>query len=262
MTTRLNTIDQVKAVGQKIGDAVLQLIASVPGTTELESATPAARAQAIRRVASRKALAAAGALALPPGPWGWLTILPELRAVWRLQAQMVADIAAVYGKSATLTREQVVYCLFRHTAAQALREIMAQVGERFLVQKASVRALQAIARQIGIKVSQRSLSRVVTRWIPVVGAAGVGVYAYYDTSKIARTAIELFSADIELIDATVEPQPPRNAAPRKLASSVKKATAKKTSPEKTTTAKKAAPAQPATPAAKSRKRRASEAAPQ
>ena len=50
--------------------------------------------------------AAAGALALPPGVVGWLTILPEMMGVWKIQRQLVADIAAIYGKHATLTPEQ------------------------------------------------------------------------------------------------------------------------------------------------------------
>ena len=33
-------------------------------------------------------------LSLPPGPLGWLTLLPELRSLWQLQTQLVADIAA------------------------------------------------------------------------------------------------------------------------------------------------------------------------
>jgi len=200
MLKRLHPIEQAKTAAGKIGEAILDLITTVPGTDEVESATPREKANRIRRIASAKAMATAGSLALPPGPWGWLTILPELRAVWRIQAQMVADIAAAYGKSATLTREQIAYCLFRHTAAHAVREVVAQVGERFLVQRSSVRVLQSIARQVGIDVSQRSLSRVVSRWLPIIGAAGVGVYAYYDTSKVARTAIAFFGAEIELLE--------------------------------------------------------------
>ena len=204
MLKHLHPIEQARTAAGKIGEAILDLITTVPETDELESATPREKANRIRRVASAKALATAGSLALPPGAWGWLTILPELRAVWRIQAQMVADIAAAYGKSATLTREQVAYCLFRHTAAHAVREVVAQVGERFLVQKSSVRVLQAIARQVGIDVSQRSLSRVVSRWLPLIGAAGVGLYAYHDTSKVARTAIEFFGSEIELVEGTGE----------------------------------------------------------
>jgi len=200
MPKRLHPIDQARTVAGKIGDAILDLITTVPVTDEVESASPLDKAHSIRRVASAKAMATAGSLALPPGPWGRLTILPELRAVWRIQAQMVADIAAVYGKTASLSREQIAYCLFRHTAAHAVREVVAQVGERFLVQRSSVRVLQTIARQVGIDVSQRSLSRVVSRWLPIIGAAGVGMYAYFDTSKVGRTAIEFFGAQIELVE--------------------------------------------------------------
>ncbi len=208
-------VKHVGNIASKIGDIVLELITSVPDSDELESATPRAQARMIRRVASAKALAAAGALALPVGPLGWLTILPELGAVWRIQSQMVADIAAAYGKSATLTKEQVTYCLFRHTAAQALREVVVQVGERFLVHQASVRAFQAVARQVGIRMSQRSLSRVVSRWVPIIGAAGVGAYAYYDTSRIARTAIDFFGSDIELVTFTPTTEVPAKKVSRK-----------------------------------------------
>jgi hypothetical protein len=208
MLKRLHPIGQARAAAGKIGEAILDLITTVPGSDEVESASPRAKANKIRRVASAKALATAGSLALPPGPWGWLTILPELSAVWRIQAQMVADIAAAYGKSATLTREQIAYCLFRHTAAHAVREVVAQVGERFLVQKSSVRVLQTIARQVGIDVSQRSLSRVVSRWLPIIGAAGVGLYAFYDTSKVAKTAIEFFGSEIELVEGPMAARVP------------------------------------------------------
>jgi len=32
-----------------------------------------------------------------------MTILPDLFGIWRIQAQLVADIAAVYGKTGFLT---------------------------------------------------------------------------------------------------------------------------------------------------------------
>jgi hypothetical protein len=31
--------------------------------------------------------------------------------------------------------------------------------------------------------------------LPVIGALGVGAYAYYDTGQVARTAIDLFGAE-------------------------------------------------------------------
>jgi hypothetical protein len=182
---------------RRMADAVLNFIARVPRTRESRSAKPGDRARALASAAAVKAAIAAGTLALPPGPLGWLTILPELTLIWKIQAQMVADLAGTYGKQSSLTREQMLYCLFRHTAAQAFRDLVVRAGERFLVRSASVQALQAIARTIGIHISQRSLGKGVSRLIPFVGAVGVGAYAYFDTGQVAKTAIELFEREVE-----------------------------------------------------------------
>jgi hypothetical protein len=123
-----------RAAGLKVAEAILVLIGQVPSTDEPKSPDPGTRARAIASRAAMKAALTAGSLALPPGTLGWLTMLPELVAVWKLQAQMVADIAGIYDKNAYLTREQMIYCLFRHTAAQAVRDLVVRVGERILVQ--------------------------------------------------------------------------------------------------------------------------------
>lgn len=193
MTTFPMTTPTTPAHG--LAEAVLDLLGRVPGTEVAASHAPAARARDIARAAARKAALTSGALALPPGPIGWLTVLPELAAVWRLQAQMVSDIAGLYGRDIQLDREQMMYCLFRHTAAQAVRDLAVRVGGRLLVQQASVRVLQSVARQVGIKLTQRSISSGAARWLPIVGAVGVGAYAYYDTAQVARTAIELFESE-------------------------------------------------------------------
>jgi hypothetical protein len=111
---------------------------------------------------------------------------------------MVADLAGVYGKKAALTREQMIYCLFRHTAAQAVRDLVVRVGERYLVRQVSLRAFQGVAQKVGVRVSQRSLGAGLSRWLPIAGAIGVGAYAYYDTAHVARTAIELFQREIDI----------------------------------------------------------------
>lgn len=182
--------------GDRIAQTILNFIGHIPGTAEKKSLEPAQRARVIARSAARKAAVTAGSLALPPGPLGWLTVLPELVAVWKLQTQMVADIAGIYGNKAELTREQMIYCLFRHTAAQAVRDLVVRIGERFLVQQVSVRAFQVAARKIGVTITQHAIGKGVSRWLPIVGAVGVGAYAYYDTGQVARTAIELFEREI------------------------------------------------------------------
>ncbi len=58
----------------------------------------------LARDAAQKAALVSGSLALPPGPLGMLTVLPDLLLIWKLQRQMVADIFALHGRTAELTR--------------------------------------------------------------------------------------------------------------------------------------------------------------
>ncbi len=191
-------ISQPEAAAPKIATAILDFISKIPASTEQASITPKQVAREKANKSSAYAALASGAIALPPGPLGWLTILPELLAVWKIQSQLVADIAAIYGKKATLSQEQMMYCLFRHTAAQAFRDLTVRVGERVLVKQASLKVMQSIAKKVGVKISQRALGKGLTRWVPIVGAVGVGAYAYYDTAQVAATAIELFESELEI----------------------------------------------------------------
>jgi hypothetical protein len=111
---------------------------------------------------------------------------------------LVADIAAIYGKHQTLTPEQVVYCLFQHTAAQGVRDLVVRVGQRSLVRHASPLLIRTITRRIGAKLAQQAVGKGVARWLPVVGAVGMGAYACYDTAQVAATAIDLFEGVIEV----------------------------------------------------------------
>ena len=183
-------------IAGRITQAILDFLSEIPKSAEPPDASPVARARRIASSASRRASTVAGALALPPGPAGLLTILPELVAVWRIQAQMVADIAAAFGKTRALSREQMLYCLFKHSAAQAVRDLVVRGGERYLVRQATVRVVQDAAAKIGVKVTQRAIAKSVSRWLPVVGVLGVAGYAYYDTAQVAATAMSFFEKDV------------------------------------------------------------------
>ena len=181
-----------------LADAVLGFISDIPSTTQHLAKEPRRAAQALTRAAAGKAAMTSGSLALAPGPLGLLTVLPDLLAVWKLQSQLVSDIAAVYGKSATLSKEQMLYCLFKHSASQAVRDMVVRAGERYLIKRASVGLIQQTAKRLGIQLSQKVIGSSVSRFLPVLGAIGVGGYAYYDTSKVAATAIELFETGVEI----------------------------------------------------------------
>lgn len=199
------TKSQSAAAGQERSDtasafakAVLPLFGKLPSSSLRKSRTPEKAAREAANAAAAKAALAAGALALPPGALGWLTILPEMVGVWQMQRQLVADIAALYGKHRQLTAEQVVYCLFQHSAGQGVRDLVVRVGQRTLVRRASPRLVGLISRRIGASLARRAVSRGAARWLPLVGAVGVGAYAYYDTARVAATAIDLFEGVIEV----------------------------------------------------------------
>ena len=180
---------------------LMDLLSEIPATTESQIQDPPGTARRVARGAAGKAALVSGGLSLAPGPAGWLTLIPDLVGVWRIQRQMVADIAALFGKTANLGKEEMFYCLFRHVAAHAVADLAVRVGGRAIVRRVPLRILQAAVKRVGIRLTQRVIGRGIARWIPVAGAAGVAGYAYWDTMKVAETAIELFGAK-ELPEST------------------------------------------------------------
>jgi EcsC protein family len=196
--TAVTTVLGPTGLAGRIEEAILDLAGKVPTSDEPLSATPHARAQALARSAAKSAAGVSGGAALAPGPFGLLTLLPDLLVVWKLQSKLVADIAAAYGQSASLGKEQMLYCLFKHAAAQAFRDLVVRTGERFIVRRAGVMLLQSLAGKIGLQIAQRTVGKAAARYLPLVGAAGVAGYAYYDTRKVADNAIALFSREISM----------------------------------------------------------------
>ncbi len=186
----------VSALGSSAAEALAKVALDIAGripSSEQQTATqPLLVAQALTRTAANKAAMTSGTLALAPGPFGLLTVLPDLLAVWRIQSQLVSDIAAVYGQSASLSKEHMLFCLFKHSAAQAVRDLAVRAGDRWLVRKVSGALVQNIAKRIGVRLSQKVLGNGAARFFPLLGAVGVGGYAYYDTTKVAASAIALF----------------------------------------------------------------------
>jgi hypothetical protein len=189
---------QERELLDKLFRILFKVIHEIPTSTEKETSEALIRARKLISEASFKAAAISGALALPVGPLGWLTILPDLAAIWRLQAQMVADIGTLLGKKGKLTEESMIYCLFRHAAAQVMRDLVTRMGERIVVQRASVHVAENVLESIGIKLVQRVARGGLWRLLPAIGAVAVAGYAYYDTEQVGQTAIEFFSKDIEL----------------------------------------------------------------
>src|SRR5258706_2602994 len=162
-----------------IVDALENVVSGVPPSRQHAVDAPAAAARALARKAAVRAAGLSGALALPPGLLGMLTVLPDLVAIWRIQAQLVSDIAGLYGKDLQLTRSHMVYCLFRHAATQFTRDVVVRTGQRLVVRQLSGGALKSLLTSIGMTVTRRVAGTAASPWGPVIGAAAAAAYAYY-----------------------------------------------------------------------------------
>jgi hypothetical protein len=191
--SELSASDDGRAAREVTG-LIERIITTVPVPRTVQVADPDREADRIVRAAARKAAALSGSLALPPGPIGMLTVLPDLYLIWQTQRQMVADVFALYGRTAELGRTHMLYCLFRHAASHVLRDVAVRAGQRFVVQELSAGALRTALSAIGLVVSRRVAGSAAGRWIPLAGAALVGGYAYWDTLQVARTARRLIES--------------------------------------------------------------------
>ena len=185
------TKDKLK---DKAINIIFDLITNIPESIYVSSLDPDSRVKLITQRASFKAATVSTTLSIPAGFTGVLTAIPDIAAIWRIQAQLVADIAATYGKIALLSREAMVWCLFRHSAAQLLRDVAVRTGSRVVVQKLSTTALKKVIEKVGLKISSTFLSKSLLRAIPAIGAIGNGAYAYYDTTEVGKTAAAYFRA--------------------------------------------------------------------
>jgi len=191
----------IPAVAEKsatdVHGMIERVIAHVPKAQTVAVADPDRQAALIARKAAKRSAMLSGALALPPGPFGMLTVLPDLYLIWQTQRQMVADIFGLYGRTAELSRVHMLYCLFRHAASQVLRDVAVRTGQRMVMQQLSANALKHVVSKIGVSITRRVTGRAVSRWVPLAGAAVVSGYAYWDTLQVARTARRFLAAPAE-----------------------------------------------------------------
>jgi hypothetical protein len=99
-----------------------------------------------------------------------------------------------------LTRTHMLYCLFRHAASQLARDVAVRAGERLVIRHLSSGALRSVLASIGISVTQRIAGTAASRWLPIVGAAAVAGYAYFDTLQVAKTAVRMLEGTVAQTD--------------------------------------------------------------
>ena len=201
-----------ESIQELVYSIIFNLITDIPDSLLCPNKDPDKRADLLIKQAALKAAAVSTTLSVPAGLTGVLTSIPDIAAVWRIQAQLVSDLACTYGKFAMLSREAMVWCLFRHSAASLLRDVAVRTGSRIVVQKLSFTALQKLLQKIGVKVSANFLGRIALRAIPAIGAIGNGAYTYFDTTEVGKTAMAYFKSlegieKPELVENSIDKEP-------------------------------------------------------
>ena len=194
--------EKMEKIKEKLSSLLFELITDIPESLHAPTGDSDEKIKKLIRQAAVKASLVSATLSVPAGVTGVLTSIPDIAAIWRIQAQLVSDIAATYGKFAQLSREAMVWCLVRHSAAQLVRDIAVRTGSRIVVQKVSFAVLETLLKKIGVKVSTKFLGRAALRAIPAIGALGNGAYSFYDTTEVGKTAAAYFKA---LADNPEEP---------------------------------------------------------
>lgn len=150
--------------------------------------------------------AISGGASLIPGPWGMVAVVPEIVAVIRNQLAMIYDVGMAFGKSKVLTKELLAGVLITAMGASAGALLVMQ-GEKILVKRVALRAFQRIIEILAGRVTQQVLKSVISKWLPVVGAAALAVWSNYLTRQIGKKAIEIFEKEIVLSEDVVEEVP-------------------------------------------------------
>lgn len=181
-------------IEEKTGEALLGIVTTIPPSVFPVSETPRKDSLELIQKACSAAAVQSGLLALPAGPLGIITILPDLMNIWRIQSQLIADIAALHGKNAYLGRQEMAWCLFRHAATQIARDFIVRAGQRALISQLSQKALTTVLRKVSVRSAERLSGRLLLRFIPLVGMGVAASYAWWDTRQVGRAAIELFGS--------------------------------------------------------------------
>ncbi len=148
-----------------------------------------------------------GGMSLIPGPFGMLSLVPEIILVIRNQINLVYDIGVACGKEKELNNEILMYVFLSSMGSTGIG--LATVhGSKVLVKRASLQVMQKLIALLGGKITQRALKALVARWLPFVGAAAMAYWTRSTTVSIGEKAKEIFMKDIvmqdEVFDANFE----------------------------------------------------------
>ncbi|HOD42789.1 MAG TPA: hypothetical protein PKL57_19725 [Candidatus Wallbacteria bacterium] len=144
--------------------------------------------------------AATAAVNLIPGPAGMIATVPEVIAMIRKQVRMIYDIGKAYGKDDTvLTQEMLLGIAFSATGTLGAGLFVVQ-GTKVFLKRATLKVIQKVLAQFGTRVTQKVISSMGAKWIPLIGAGAMGLWSRSSTKSIGMIAKDVFSKEIIVED--------------------------------------------------------------
>lgn len=169
----------------------------IPAEVDLKGETP----EEMIAAASLKTFGISTAAALPPGPLGLMTILPELLTVTKIQMNLIYRIAAYYGKQGQVNAT-LILLIFANEAGLAIgRRVVTRMGTKLLIRTLGEQSVHSVSRSIAARIGARLTQKAVGRWIPFLLAPLFGLFSKKMTVRIGTEAVKLFSQDLELLEA-------------------------------------------------------------
>jgi len=204
MDEDVKTTEISKKMTQPIMDLITKFFRSKADEFSKDSDRPSSNdAQSIIKVYALKCSSVSGFTGLVPGPWGMLTIIPDIVMVLRLQTEMLAKLSVAYNKEKIVSKELVLYMLFQGVGAAGVSFVAVKAGQ-VIVKRASTRIIQRMVAMLGGRIAQRAIVRAASRYIPIIGASVMATWVGYMTRQIGNAAKDLLSKDIVIKGDTDE----------------------------------------------------------
>ncbi len=148
-----------------------------------------------------------GGIGLIPGPLGMIAAVPEIAMIIRNQFAMIYDIGHAYGKAKVMNKELMAGIFLASLGTKGIG-VLTMHGSKIFVKRASLRVFQKMVQVLGGKILQRAARAMITKWLPIVGAAAMAVWSRYTTKELGNYAIKILEREIiqkedEFIDSLV-----------------------------------------------------------
>jgi hypothetical protein len=143
--------------------------------------------------AAQKAFKISTALGLLPGPIGFISILPEVVALTKLQINLIYRIARHYDRAEMVDKEIVLLILANVLGVAGGETLIRRAGTTLVIRSANTRIVRGFARRIGTHVIDAAAEKMIGRWIPLATAPLFGYLSKSLTRKIGLEANRILS---------------------------------------------------------------------